>query len=75
MWGPCGETGCSMWEMGGSDVPGGIWVQNIRKHKGIWQAWMRLGVGGQNLRGFEEIGVMIARSEIKTAKVLEDPNC
>lgn len=50
-------------------------MQNIRKHKGIWQAWMRLGVGGQNLRGFEEIGVMIARSEIKTAKVLEDPNC
>lgn len=36
---------------------------------------MRLGVGGQNLRGVEEIAVMVARSEIKTAKALEDPNC
>lgn len=36
---------------------------------------MRLGVGGQNLKGFEEIGVMVARSEIKTARVLEDPKC
>lgn len=53
MWGPCGETVWSMWEMGGSEVPGGIWVQNIRKRKEFGRhGWDRLGVGGQNLRGF-----------------------
>lgn len=32
-------------------------------------------VGRQNLWGFEEIGLMAARFEIKIVRVLEDPNC
>lgn len=39
------------------------------------QGQNRLGVGGQNLRGFESIGGMEARSEIKTVRALEKANC